>query len=430
MIVARQDRPAPFPGWRVVRAAFAVAVFGWGVGFYGPPVFLHALHESRGWPVGLVSAAVTLHFLLGALAVANLAALHRRFGVVAVTRAAGLAAACGFLGWALAREPWQLFAATPLTGFGWAGTGAAAINAMVAPWFVRLRPAALSTAYNGASVGGVLFSPLWVALIAWCGLAGAAALLGAAMALALWWLSGRCLGRLPAELGLAPDGDAPGGVTPPARARADAAPLAGSPPGSSPGSPWRDRRFLTLAAGASLGLFAQVGLLAHLLSLLAPAIGMRQAGFALGLATACAVLGRTATGWLLPPGADRRVASAAGYGVQLAGSLAFLAADGGAVLLLGVVLFGLGIGNATSLPPLIAQAEFRPADVARVVALATAAGQAGYAFAPALLGLVRDTAEAALPGGGAVALFAAVAAIQVAAMVVMLRGRPGAVPAE
>ena len=33
--------------------------------------------------------------------------------------------------------------------------GAAAINAIVAPWFVRRRPAALSAAYNGASVGGV-----------------------------------------------------------------------------------------------------------------------------------------------------------------------------------------------------------------------------------------------------------------------------------
>ena len=89
-------------------------------------------------------------------------------------------------GWAVATEPWQLFAATPLTGFGWAGTGAAAINAMVAPWFVRLRPAALSTAYNGASVGGVLFSPLWVALISAFGFPVAAGAIGLAMAGALF----------------------------------------------------------------------------------------------------------------------------------------------------------------------------------------------------------------------------------------------------
>jgi len=62
-----------FFGWRVTWAAFTVAVFGWGVGFYGPPVFLYAIHEARGWPVSLVSAAVTCHFLLGAVVVANLA---------------------------------------------------------------------------------------------------------------------------------------------------------------------------------------------------------------------------------------------------------------------------------------------------------------------------------------------------------------------
>lgn len=96
-----------------------------------------------GWPT---RAAVSANAaVLGrALFVANLATLHRRFGLVAVTRAAGAAAALGLLGWALAREPWQLIAATLLTGFGWAGTGAAAINAMVSPWFVRRRAAALS----------------------------------------------------------------------------------------------------------------------------------------------------------------------------------------------------------------------------------------------------------------------------------------------
>ncbi|WP_270938987.1 hypothetical protein, partial [Falsiroseomonas oryzae] len=91
-----------FFGWRVVGAAFVVALFGWGVGFYGPPVFLHAVEAGRGWPVWLVSAAVTCHFLAGAATVAALAGLHRRFGVVVVTRAGAALAALGVLGWALA----------------------------------------------------------------------------------------------------------------------------------------------------------------------------------------------------------------------------------------------------------------------------------------------------------------------------------------
>jgi len=406
-----------FFGWRVVWAAFVIAVFGWGVSFYGPPVFLEAIHESRGWPVSLVSAAVTCHFLLGALIVANLAALHRRFGLVAVTRAGALAAAFGIAGWALAQQPWQLFAATLLSGFGWAATSGAAINAMVSPWFARRRPAALSSAYNGASVGGVVLSPLWVALIGALGFLNAAALIGGIMVLAVWWLSGRYLGRTPAAMGLLPDGDMPD-ATAPVRRESAATPLPGA-------SLWRSRQFITLAAATSLGLFAQIGLIAHLFSLLVPALGAQLAGFAAGLATACAIAGRTGMGWLLPAGASRRHALAANYALQLCGSLVLLAADGTNIpmLLLGITIFGLGLGNATSLPPLIVQQDFAPADTARAVALVTACSQACYAFAPLAFGALRDLGANSAVSSDGTRLFIAAALVQFAAAGLVLLNR-------
>ncbi|HEY8611918.1 MAG TPA: MFS transporter [Roseomonas sp.] len=400
------DGRTGFFGWRVVWAALVVAVFGWGLGFYGPPILLQTLHETRGWPLSTVSAAVTCHFLLGALVVARLPALHARFGLAAITRAGGVASGLGMLGWALAEAPWQLFAATLVSGAGWAATGPAAINAFVAPWFARRRPAALSAAYNGASLGGVLLSPLWVVLIGGFGLPVAAALLGGAMALTLWVLAGRVIGRRPSEMGQQPDGGAAEVVA--------ATPARVAPP---LGSPWRDRRFATLASLMSLGLVAQIGLIAHLFSLLVPVLGAQRAGLAMGMATACAVLGRTALGWLLGPGTDRRLAAVGSYAVQVAGSLVLLLAGGDAALMLaGIALFGLGIGNATSLPPLIAQAEFAPADTARVVALITATSQASYAFAPAAFGLLREL-------GGGPALFLAAGVIQLGAIAAALAGR-------
>ena len=106
-------------------------------------------------------------------------------GVALVTKTSALALAIGVCGWALATAPWQLFAATLLSGFGWSGMSAAAINAIVSPWFIRARPAALAMAYNGGSIGGVIFSPLWVAAIQAMGFPIAAATLGAVMALTI-----------------------------------------------------------------------------------------------------------------------------------------------------------------------------------------------------------------------------------------------------
>jgi hypothetical protein len=399
-----EAKPFAFYGWRVAGAAFIVAIFGWGLGFYGPPVYLHAVRELRGWSLALVSTAVTAHFLIGAIVVANLPKLYRRFGVSAVTQ-----------------EPWQLLAATVLSGAGWAAMGAAAVNQIVSPWFIRTRPAALSMAYNGASVGGIVFSPLWVAAIALLSFPVAAPAIGVVTAVTVWLLADLTLSKTPQQMGLLPDGD---------MIAASAVPVAASSAKPLPGSQlWRDPRFLTLAAGMALGLFAQIGLIAHLFSLLVPALGAQSAGLAMAAATASAIVGRTLVGWLMPAGADRRLVACASYVVQIAGALAFLAAAGTNIPLLwvGVILFGAGIGNATSLPPLIAQVEFTAEDVPRVVALIVAIAQGTYAFAPAAFGLMRELAspETLQSAGAAPYVFAAAALVQVLAMGALLAGRRG-----
>ena len=92
---------------------------------------------------------------------------------------------------------------------------------------------------------------------------------------------------------------------------------------------------------------------------------------------------------------------------------------------LGVVLFGAGIGNTTSLPPLIAQVEFARADVQRVVALIVAIAQATYAFAPAAFGALRT-----LSPTQATAVFAAAAIVQALAIAAFLMGRRRTAPAR
>ncbi len=412
-----------FYGWRVARAGFVLAVFGWGLGFYGPPVFLSVLHASRGWSILLVSTAISLHFLAGAVTGANMPALHRRFGAGAVTKAGAVSMAAGIVGLAVAAAPWQLFVAAGLSGIGWGTMSAAALNTIVSPWFVRSRPSALGMAYNGGSVGGIVFSPLWVAAIGAVGFPAASALIAVVMLITLWILADSVFSRTPESMAKPtdrmPDGDEPG-ATVVSVTSAEAHPLPGA-------ALWRDRRFITLCAGMTLGLFAQIGMISHLYSLLVPALGAQPAGLAMGFVTVMAIGGRTLLGWLMPLGADRRLVACWGYCAQIAGCMVFVLAAGTNVplLLAGVVLFGVGFGNATSLPPLIAQVEFVKEDVPRVAALIVAIAQAGFAISPAFFALVREfSAHAAgqVPGD-APAVFATAACVQGLAICAFLAGR-------
>lgn len=404
--------PHPFHGWRIVAGAFVLATLGWGLGFYGPPIYLETVRATRGFSIELVSAAVTLHYLLGAFVVANLPRLYHRFGLPLVTCSGAVALALGLIGWAMAQDPWQLLLATLFTGSGWVTMGAAAINAIVSPWFVRLRPKALSTAYNGASIGGVIFTPLWVLLIASFGFPVAAAWVGGTAVMLVVWLSLTVFSKTPAALCQHPDGDA----------------IASSPPMSTNtnlrlegAALWHDRKFRTLAAGMALGLFAQIGLLAHLFSIIVPVLGSGAAGIVMGLATASAIAGRTLFGWLMPAGTDRRFAAMLSYTIQIGGAIALIASGTQSPMLIiaGILLFGFGIGNATSLPPLIAQVEFAKEDTPRVVALIVATGQASYAFAPAFFGLVRAASES----GNANAVFVLAIGVKLAAILAFQLGR-------
>lgn len=401
-----------FFGWRVVAAAFVYAIFAWGIGFYGLSVFVHAIHAARGWPIALISAAVTAHYLLGAGLVAGLDDVHRRFGLAATSRAGAAALAAGTLAWALAAAPWQLFAAAALTAIGWSATSSAAINAMLSPWFKRRRGVALSLAFTGASMAGVVFLPLWVLLIGRFGFAGAAALVASATLIVLWWLAGRYLRASPESLGLAADG-------------APAASRASDGAASAPAAPTSrrallgDRAFLTMCGAFALGLFSQVGLISQFVSLLVPALGEDGAAGAVSLTSLCAVTGRLLLGAMIDR-LDRRRAAAGNFAVQAAGLLLLMTGGSALPLLLGCVLFGIGLGNLVSLPPLIAEREFAPADLGRVVALVVALNQGVYSFAPAVFGALRD-----LSGSYRAPLLLAVALHSLAAILV-LAGRGAA----
>ena len=394
-----------FYGWRVVAGAFFMAMFSWGTAFWGPPIFLGILTNKTGWSSSFVSIAVTVHFLTGAMIAANLPTINKRLGIPLAIRVAATVLALGTLAWAMAYAPWQLFVAAVLSGIGWGAMGAVAISEVVSPWFVVKRPAALSTALNGGTLAGLIFTPLWATTIGLVGFPTAAAIIAFVMLLTIWTLSATIFARTPQQMGLTPDGGVP-------------APVAKPLPSPLPKSLlWRNFRFITLASGMALGMFAQIGLFAHLYSLLMPAFGL-WAGFAMGAMAGLAVGGRTVVTHAIQAGVDRRMAACVCYSLQISGCILFFTAQNNVFLmLLGIAMFGGVSGNSMSLPPLIAQTEFAPQNSRRVTALVVAIAQGTYAFAPATFGLIHTLPITAT------SIFLAAAIFQTLAIGAFLLGR-------
>ena len=145
-----------FYGWNVVGATFVMALGSFGLGFYGIAVYVATLQQLHGWSASTVSAPITAYYVAGALLTAAIAGVYERFGprVVVAEGAAAMAAglaALGFVG-----RPWQLYPVFLVMSVGWGAMSGAAINIILAPWFQRRRGLAVSLAFNGATLGGVL----------------------------------------------------------------------------------------------------------------------------------------------------------------------------------------------------------------------------------------------------------------------------------
>ncbi len=149
----------------MVAACLVIATVSWSLGVFGIGVWLYAVTTSRGWPLAAISSAVVPFYLVGALSSMQVGRLIERRGPrpVVVAGALGLAAGVAALG--QVREPWQVTAAFLLMGVGYASLSTVALSATLAPWFERHQGRAVSTAMIGASLGGIIGTPLLVALI-------------------------------------------------------------------------------------------------------------------------------------------------------------------------------------------------------------------------------------------------------------------------
>ena len=394
-----------FYGWNVVGATFVMALFSFGLGFYGLSVYVATLQRLHGWSASAVSAPVTVYYVAGALVTMVAGDLYRAWGPRVVVAAGGAAMSVGVATLGVIARPWQLYPAFLVMALGWGAMSGAAINIILAPWFQRRRGLAVSIAFNGATLGGVIITPALILLMDRLGFARALALAALASFVSLLALATAVMRGDPEALGLGPDGDRD------ASARAEAS--RSDPRRRDAVRTWR---FWSVSAPFALGLAAQVGVLTHLVACVTPTLGTAGAARVVSTTTASALIGRLVTGVFIDR-ANRRLVSSATLAIQIAGVGLLAWAPATAVVYAGCVLFGLGVGNLTTLPALILAVEWPRERFSTLVGMVVGINQLTFAFGPSLVGVIRDWSGAYGP-----ALMACAGLQAIAATVVLLGG--------
>ena len=255
--------PSLYYGWLVVGTLAITEPISWGILFYGFGVMLTPTQQEMGWSQAQLTGAFSLMLLISGIAAVPVGRWLDRYGARGLMTVGSCLATLAIIGWAQVQTLLGFYAI-------WAVIGV--INAMIlyepafavtATWFVRRRTQALTVLTFGGGLASVIFVPLATWLVQGYGWRNALWILAAVLAVTTIPLHALFLRRAPADLGLAPDGEAMAttsmATTP---IQPAARPVAH---GIAVGVALRDRAFWLLSMAFALSNLSAIALAVHLL---------------------------------------------------------------------------------------------------------------------------------------------------------------------
>lgn len=369
-----------FYGWRIVAACMIANFFGNALGLFGVGVYLKALSDGRGWPIGQLSGGITLFLVVSALLMLPVGKIIAKYGPKPIIVLGACAMAAGVLGIGFATtivEAWLAFA---VMGVGWASLSAAAMAAVIAPWFEKHQGRAVSLAALGASMGGIVGVPVLLYGIASAGLATTVVIAAIMIVVVLVPIAIFVMKRSPRDLGLFPDG----------------APAASEKKSES--AEWtvrsaaRTAKLWTVTVAFSIGMFVQVGFLSHQVTILSAELSpflVSMTASATAIAALAARLGLAG----LVDGLDQRALSAAVLVLAATVFCALALFPFQWVLIGGSVIWGVTMSNVTILSAIIVRREFGARSFGAVFGFASTIIQLATALGPSFYGLLREASS-------------------------------------
>lgn len=270
-----------FYGWWTVFGCMIVAVVGWSLTVFGMGVYIHVLSEQRGFSIGLFSSAVTVSYLVSAACLIRVGTATARWGPKPVIATGTGILALTVTALVFYELGWQVFIVFAGMGVGRSCLSVTSISTTLAPWFERHQGRTVSTALLGASVGGMIGTPLLLAAMAEFGIARGLALTGAALLVVVLPVVVFVFKQRPESLGLLPDG-----------AEASTVSVTNVVASWSRKSAMATRPFNSQMIAFALGLMVQIGFLSHHVSIVTAPLGEHVASIAVSSAVLAAFLGR------------------------------------------------------------------------------------------------------------------------------------------
>ena len=367
-----------FPGWRVVAGCFFVLLINSGFAFYGLSVYLNAFSKEQDWPLGSISFAVTIFFIIGGLFGLVAARLITRYDVRAVIIAGAVISGGSLAAVGQVTAQWQLYIAYGVFGIGYALCGLVPTTTVVTRWFHTKRSVALSVASTGLSVGGIVLTPIAKRLIDDNGLAMSTPWLGLIFVAAMVPVTLFLVRPDPVVDGFAPDGE-----------RLVVGSEAPTPTGSTYSDALSTRFYRAVTYGYVLVLGSQVGGIQQLVKLVEDRTDEQTAQFSITALAATSVIARLVGGRLVVwmPMMRFTVSVAA---IQTLALIGVGLSQSTALIFASIVLFGMTIGNLLMMQPLLIAERFGVLDYPRIFGRSQAVTIVGVAGGPLLIGWLFD----------------------------------------
>jgi predicted MFS family arabinose efflux permease len=383
LFVARR----PHPAWAVAAVAF-VALVG-AAGFRATPgVMLHPLHDEFGWPLGVISAAVSVNLILYGLTAPFAAALMERFGIRYVVASALVLVAAGSGLTVFMKSSVELILLWGvLVGLGTGSMALAFVATVIGRWFVHRRGLVTGVLTAGGAAGQLVFLPLLAYLVQLHGWRAAALVVAAAalsvVPLVLWRLRDH-----PSDLGVTAYGATAALVPAVAGGQGAARRALGALSSAA-----RTRSFWLLAGGFAICGASTNGLVGTHFIPAAHDHGMPETAAAglLALIGVFDIAGTIASGWLTDR-VDSRLLLGVYYALRGASLLVLPSLFGASAhpSMLVFILF-YGLDWVATVPPTVTLCrQYFGASGPIVFGWVFASHQIGAAFAATAAGVVRD----------------------------------------